>query len=111
MWGLDINHPTMTVRRLRNFFQRLPVTSETMNDIYEVPRESRVWDANTWMLANVFDAIAHLDWVTIAINKRHGTPKPPKPIKRPEMKKIEKPKKALWPGKTIVDRGVANGSG
>lgn len=107
LWGLDINHPTMTIRRLRNFFYRLPVDSETVNDIAKVPRESRYWDVNTYMLANIFDALAHLDWVTIAAHKQRGVPKPPKPIKRPEMKKIDKPKKAMWPGKTIVDRGVS----
>lgn len=101
----------MTIRRLRNFFYRLPVNSETVNDIAEVPREARAWNINTWMLANIFDAVAHLDWLTIAINKRNNVPKPPKPMTRPAMKKITKPKKAMWPGKTIVDRGVANGSG
>lgn len=99
----------MTIRRLRNFFDRLPTNSETLNDIAEVPRESRVWDANTYMLANVFDAVAHLDWVTIAQASKH-TPRPPKQFPRPVMKKIDKPKRAMWPGKTLVDRGVKNGT-
>lgn len=106
IWGQDINHPLITVRRLRNFFERLPVDSETLNDIAEVPREGRAWSVDTWMLANVIDAIAHLDWVTVAVNSKHA-PRPPKPFTRPAMKKIVKSKKAMWPGKTIVDRGKA----
>jgi hypothetical protein len=106
LWGQDINHPLMTIRRLRNFFLRLPIDSETLNDIAEVSREARAWNVNTWMLANILDAVAHLDWVTIASNSRN-TPRPPKPFDRPAMKKIVKSKKAMWPGKTIVDRGEA----
>lgn len=100
----------MTIRRLRNFFERLPLGSETLNDIAEVPREARAWDSNTWMLANVFDAVAHLDWVTIAQASKN-TPRPPKPFPRPATKKIVRTKRAMWPGKTLVDRGVNNGTG
>lgn len=102
----------MTVRRLRNFFDRLPIDSETLNDLAEVPRASRVWDVNTYMLANVFDAIAHLDWVSVAKASKRA-PRPPKAYPRPSLKKVEKQKqkKAIWPGKTIVDRGVADGTG
>jgi hypothetical protein len=61
------------------------------------------------MLANIFDGIAHLDWVTMAANSRHGSGKPPKPFPRPEIKKIVKNKKTMWPGKTIIDKGVKRG--
>lgn len=108
LWGLDINDESVTIRRLWNFFSRLPVHSETLNDMAEVPREARAWNVNTWMLANVLDAVAHLDWVTIAANSKHA-PKPPKPFARPPMKKVVKTKRTMWPGKTIVDKGVANG--
>lgn len=108
LWGVDINDPRVTVRRLWNFFSRLPVSSETVNDIAEVPREARYWDANTWMLANVYDAVAHLDWVTITAHSKHAK-KPPKPFPRPETKKIVKTKKNIWPGRTIVDKGVKRG--
>lgn len=104
-WNVDINDPRMTIRRLRNFFFRLPSTSETYSDMKELTREAREWPPELWMLANVYDAIAHLDWITIAANSRHGVGKPPKPFPRPELKKIVKSKKAMWPGKTIVDRG------
>lgn len=104
-WNMDINDPRLTVRRLRNFVFRLPSTSEVMNDIREVPREAREWSPELWMLANVYDAIVHLDWVTVASNSKHA-PRPPKPFPRPELKKVVKSKKAMWPGKTIVDRGA-----
>lgn len=104
LWGLDINDPRVTIRRLWNFFSRLPPDSETANDIHEVPREARAWNVNTWMLANIIDAVTHLDWVTIAANSKHA-PRPPKPFYRPSTKKVIKSKKAMWPGKTIVDRG------
>lgn len=104
--GVDINDPRMTVRRMRNFFERLPSSSETLSDIRETPREAREWSAEIWMLANIFDAVAHLDWVTISSNSRHGAGKPPKPFPRPNTKKVVRNKKTMWPGKTIVDRGV-----
>lgn len=105
---MDINHPTMTVRRLRNFFDRLPVDSETLNDIAGVPREARIWDVNTWMLANVIDGLASVSWHVIAANSKNK-PKPPKPYPRPETKKKVKNTKPIWPGKTIIDKGKVNG--
>lgn len=89
---------------MRNLWERLPEDCETNYDIAEVPRESRGWDINTYMIANVVDILQALDWHFIAANSKHA-PKPPKPFKRPELKKIEpKPKpKGYWPGKTIVD--------
>lgn len=104
--GVDINDPRMTVRRLRNFFERLPSDCETYSDIRETPKEAREWSPEVWMLANIFDAVAHLDWVTLQANSRHGTGKPPKPFPRPPLKKVIKNKKTMWPGKTIVDRGA-----
>lgn len=106
LWGLDINNETVTIRRLWNFFSRLPVDSETVNDIAGVPRETRSWNVNTWMLANILDAVTHLDWVTIASNSKRA-PKPPKPFQRPPTKKVVKTKKTIWPGRTIVDKGGA----
>jgi hypothetical protein len=94
----------MTIRRLRNFLFRLPPDSETLQDISEVPKEARTWSPEVWMLANVYDAVSHLDWVTIAANSKHA-PKPPKPFPRPELKKRVVTKKNIWPGRTIVDKG------
>lgn len=108
IWGMDINDPRMTIRRLRNFFERLPSSSETISDIHDVTRESREWSPEMWMLANIFDGINHLDWVTIASNSRQA-PKPPKNFPRPEVKKVVKTKKTMWPGKTIIDKGVKRG--
>lgn len=107
LWGLDINDPSVTVRRLWAFFSRLPSDSQTINDINEVPRMTREWNVNTWMLANVIDALQAVDWHIIAANSKR-TPKPPKPFPRPETKKRIVSKK-MWPGKTIVDKGKING--
>lgn len=107
-WNMDINDPRMTVRRLRNFFERLPSTSETISDIKDLPREAREWSNEMWMLANIFDGISHLDWVTIVANSKHA-PRPPKTFPRPELKKVPKTKKTMWPGKTIIDKGVKRG--
>lgn len=104
-WNMDINDPKMTVRRLRNFVDRLPSTSETISDIKQLTREAREWSPEMWMLANIFDGITHLDWVTIAANSKRA-PKPPTLFPRPELKKVVKSKKAMWPGKTIIDKGV-----
>ena len=108
LWGVDINGPRMTIRRLRNFVDRLPSTSETISDIKQLTREAREWSPEMWMLANIFDGINHLDWVTIASNSKHA-PKPPSLFPRPELKKVPKNKKTMWPGKTIIDKGVKRG--
>lgn len=104
LWGVDIN--TVSIRRMWNFFNRLPAFSETVQDMADVPREARTWDANTWMLANVVDACMMTAWrVTAAFSQR--APQPPKPFPRPKTKKFKSPgittqdKKPVWPGKTI----------
>lgn len=103
-WKMDILDPRLTIRRLRNFFDRLPADSETLNDIAEVPRLTRTWDVNTWMLANVVDILQAVDWHIIAANSKRA-PAPPKPVSRPDTKTPSKAtKKKAWPGKTIVDR-------
>lgn len=108
-WGMDILDPRLTIRRLRNFVDRLPVDSETLNDIAEIPRPARAWDVNTWMLANLGDILQAVDWHLIAANSKRP-PAPPKPLSRPDTKKVTKTKKKqAWPGKTIVDRGTTNG--
>lgn len=86
---------------MRNLYERLPVDCETNYDISETPRESRMWDLNTYMLANIIDVMNAVDWHIVAANSKHP-PAPPKPFKRPDLKKKNKPK-GFWPGKTIVD--------
>jgi hypothetical protein len=105
LWGLDINHESVTVRRLWNFFDRLPASSETMSDILELTKEERTWSPEMYMQANIIDCIQALDWHFVAANSKNK-PKPPKPIQRPEGKARQVTKKKLWPGKTIVDRGT-----
>lgn len=108
IWGVDINE--CSLRRMRNLFERLPSTSEVHYDIEEVPRESRAWNINTYMMANLVDAIQAMDWHLIAINSKRP-PRPPKPINRPKLKKEPEKPKGYWPGRTIIDKGVTNGSG
>lgn len=103
VFGVDINE--CSLRRMRNLYFRLPPQCHTSWDIAETPPEARIWNINTYMLANVIDAIQGMDWHLIAANSKRP-PKPPKPFKRPETKKkINTPKpKGFWPGKTIVDK-------
>lgn len=101
-WHQDINR--MSLRRMRNLFFRLGPDSETHFDIAETPQEARYWNINTYMLANIFDVINAVDWHIIAANSKHP-PRPPKPLKRPELQKKEPKPKKFWPGKTIVDKG------
>jgi hypothetical protein len=92
---------------MRNLFFRLPYNSETHYDIKKVPRESRYWDINTYMLATIADLVMALDWHFVAANSKHA-PKPPKPIQRPLLEEEIKKPKRYWPGKTIVDKGNSN---
>lgn len=92
---------------MRNLYFRLPPQSHTNWEIADVPEEARLWDINTYMLANLIDAIMALDWHFISANSRRA-PRPPKPFDRPKTKKVEKKKKGFWPGKTIMDKGVNN---
>lgn len=89
---------------MRNLYERLPYNSETNYDIAETPSEARHWDINTYMIANLIDVTSALDWHFISANSKHP-PKPPKPFKRPELKKKEIKPKGFWPGKTVVDKG------
>lgn len=98
-WNQDIND--MSIRRMRNLFFRLPPNSEYVYEVNETPQEARVWDVNTYMLANVLDATQAVGWYIVAANSKR-TPKPPKPFPRPKTKKQEKKPKGYWPGKTIV---------
>jgi hypothetical protein len=89
---------------MRNLFSRLPSHCHTNWEIAEVPLEARVWDSNTYMLANILDAVKANGWYIVAANSKRP-PKPPKPFKRPEIKKKKPAQKGFWPGKTIVDKG------
>lgn len=78
--------------------------SQTMLDIAGVPAEARLWDTNTWMLANIIDSIKELDWHTVAAYSKNK-PRPPKPFYRPKVKTERAVAKKVWPGKTIIDKG------
>lgn len=103
LWGLDINDESITIRRLWNFFNRLPVTSETISELGGLSREEKNWSPDMYLLANVIDCIQALDWHFIAANSRNK-PRPPKPYPRPQGNR-QVTKKKLWPGKTILDKG------
>ena len=105
---MDINDERMTIRRLRNFVDRLPDNSELVREVAGLGQESRDWDTNTYMLANLLDVLQGLDWHFIAANSK-TKPKPPKPFPRPKPKETVKKQKPVWPGKTIVDRSTTNG--
>lgn len=77
---------------------------ETNYDMAETPREARMWDLSAYMLANIIDILNALDWHFISANSKHP-PAPPKPFKRPELKKKAAKPKGYWPGKTVVDTG------
>lgn len=100
LWGKDINDEDVTVRRLWNFFNRLPDHSETLADIAGIEREARNWSNELHMLANAVDALQAVDWHIVAAFSKNK-PAPPKPLKRPALKKKNNTAK-LWPGKTIV---------
>ncbi len=99
IWGYDINNPDLTVRRLWNFYSRLPNDSETLADIVGVTREARNWDGKMHMLANIVDALQAVDWHLVAAFSKNK-PKPPKPFKRPKV--VRETTKTVWPGKTVV---------
>lgn len=104
LWNQDIN--TISLRRMRNLYFRLPAECETFYDIEEITKEARQWNVDTYMLANLFDVMNAVDYHIIASNSKNP-PKPPKPIQRPKLK-VEKKSPKLWPGKTIVEKGVSS---
>lgn len=105
---MDINDPNLTVRRLRNFVDRLPDNSELVREVAKLGQEARDWDTNTYMLANILDVMLALDWHTVSAHSKNK-PKPPKPFPRPTPKVTQTKMKPVWPGKTIVDRSKASG--
>lgn len=102
-WNMDILDERLTIRRLRNFWDRLPLESETKQDLAGIERDARLWDKNTWMLANILDGVNSTTYAIIAANSKNK-PRPPKPYERPELIKKKKTK-PLYLGKTIVDKG------
>lgn len=105
-WHIDITD--VSLRRMRNLYERLPMDSETLSEIGEYTSEARMWNVNTYMLANIIDAVNYVAWSVQATASKHP-PRKPKPIKRPDLTKTKSNKK-MWPGRTIVQKeGSADG--
>lgn len=108
-WGVDINK--ISVRRMRNLYERLPYDSDTFAEIAEVNPESRAWSPETYMLANVIDAVNYVAWSVQAANSKRP-PRRPKPVDRPKITKPKpKNKKTAWPGRTLVQKKEGNANG
>ena len=96
-YGVDINE--CSTRRLRVLYEGLPYDSRTYQEIGDMPDEARLWTVDTYMQANIIDALAWIQWSIAASNSKHP-PRKPKPIDRPKLTR-KPPVKKKWVGKTV----------
>lgn len=76
-YGLD--PADLTLRRLWVLLHRLPPGAWNVED------SPHSWSTETWMLANIVDALNQVAWIVLATNSKKR-PKRPKPFPRPGVK-------------------------
>jgi hypothetical protein len=89
--GIDVyelEDGDLSLRRLSNIVHRLLLvpSSQISMEIGKVPDAARTWpDQNTWLLANIADQVAALDYHFLTANSEQGKgpKKPPEPFPRP----------------------------
>ena len=85
--GFDIRdmedpYSSFTIRRLWVLFSALPARNAVSNAISSITREQAAWPIEAYILANVFDAIQALNYITQMANSPRGQ-KPQKPKQHP----------------------------
>jgi hypothetical protein len=94
----------LTLRRLYVVFMALPPGNAVSCAVSGITKEEISWDPSTYLLANVFDAIQQLTYLTESIHTPRNAPRPraPKPHPRPGNNSASRPRRGDWfPGKTI----------
>jgi hypothetical protein len=68
--------------------------------------EQKTWGMDSYILANIFDAVQNMTYALVAMNSPRGRkPKQPKPYPRPGRNNPARPRRGDWfPGETIVSR-------
>jgi hypothetical protein len=96
------------LRRLNIIYlYSIPKVNEITKAISKLSDEELSWNNESYILANIFDAIQQLTFLTESMNtpKEKPRPKRPKPHPRPGEKKPSRPRPGDWfPGKTIVSK-------
>lgn len=98
---------SFTLRRLYVIYSSLPNRCELNRKISGQTLEEHMWGVSEYVLANVFDAIQSLTYLTQVINTPKGKPPPKQPKRhpRPSDRNAARPRPRDWfPGKTIVQR-------
>lgn len=98
---------SFTLRRLFVAYSGLPRINSVSVAISGITQEESSWSPATHVMANVFDAIQQLTYLTEMINTPKGKQKPkaPKPHPRPGMRNAARPRRGDWfPGQTIISR-------
>jgi hypothetical protein len=75
-YGVDVLDPRVTLRRVKVLAERLPAGS------WPDPDSAMSWSTETHMLAQLYDAVAALTYITI--RAAGGKPAKPKPFPRPK---------------------------
>lgn len=83
---LDLFRGRLSPKLALNYVEHLPVDSVTVTALRGGP-EFHGWDRQAFLLADLFDAVAHLRHVTLAANSKDPKKVPePKPYPRPGAK-------------------------
>lgn len=76
-YGIDVLDPRVSYRRLGVLVARLPADARPSAD------PMHAWSTEAHLLANVFDALQGLIWVTKKVANPKANPSKPKPLPRP----------------------------
>lgn len=91
----------MTLRRLYVMFSSLPPRNLVSNKIGKVSQEEAMWELGDFILANLYDAVENLTYLTLRMNSKPGASIPkPKPHPRPG--RVVRQRQGMnFPGKTL----------
>lgn len=96
---------SFTLRRLFVIYKALPPRNAVSVKVAKLSPQAQIWDVNSYILANVFDAIESLNYSFRCANRGKNSPEPkkPKPHPRPDEAKPRKQTKFArsFPGETV----------
>ena len=93
--GIDITDAEepdskLTIRKIWIAFCVLPEKNAVTEAIASLDIDEILWDTNTYVLANIFDAIQNLTYLTESVHTPRGKPRPKTPTRHPRPGKIDR---------------------
>lgn len=82
---MDDPESTFTLRRLWVMYKALPSRNSVNFAVAKMSEDEKLWTADTYVLANIFDILQKLSYITLCsvLPKGEKKPQQPKPHPRP----------------------------